>query len=193
MGQKADFVGTFTVDTDAKRDAILAAANNRGQQCFNAIAPYGATTTTPPLTLATMKQAYTLNEAAVEVVPAKTGARGNEYLTALDVQTGGATTQGPEIGQLTADPNNYTATGGPWPGGTQIYCDLTLTDPDGQSEGDTFTVTLPPGSHSDSVAASVVCAAIDELVHYRCTQVGSSITITAAAAGNTVTSNLYKV
>ena len=191
MGQKADFVGVFTVDTAAKRNFVLAAANNRGQQCFNAIAPYGGTTTTPPLTLATMLQVYTLDAAAVEVVLAETGARGNEFLSALG--TPAPAPASPSIARLTTDPNTYTATGGPWAGGTMILCDLQITDPDGQSETDTFTVTLPPGSHTDSVAASVVCAAIDDLVHYRCTQTGSSITIAPAAAENTVTSDLRKV
>ena len=83
---KSEFVGTWTIDTAAKRDACLAAANNRGQQAFDASAPYGGTTTTPPLSLATMLQVYTLDAAAVEVILTDTAIRGHEFLTGMATQ-----------------------------------------------------------------------------------------------------------
>ena len=82
MGQKADFEGTWTLDA-AGVNTSLAAANNRGQQCFNVMAPYGVTTSTPPLSLTTMAQAYVLDTAAVAVILNATGARGNEFLSAV--------------------------------------------------------------------------------------------------------------
>ena len=88
-----------------------------------------------------------------------------------------------------AGSNTHTFTG-MWPGGTVINVNLVLTDPDGQTESDVFSVTLPPGNHTSAVAASVVCAEIDALVHYRCTQTGDTLTVSAAAPANTIASAL---
>lgn len=188
MGDKADFEGIHVVADAAARDAILAAANNRGQQCFNAIAAYGGTTTTPPLSLAQMIQTYTLDAAAVEAVLGVTGIRGNEFLSEL----AGVAVAVAGIQRLSTNPNSYTATG-MWAGGTVISCQVTITDPDGQIDQDVLRVTLPPGNHTSEVATQVVCEAIDALVHVRCVRSGATITLSPAAPANRLESNLTKV
>lgn len=188
MGDKADFEGIHVVADAAARDAILAAANNRGQQCFNAIAEYGGTTTTPPLSLAQMIQTYTLDAAAVEAVLGVTGIRGNEFLSAL----AGVAVAVTRIRRLSTNPNSYTATG-MWAGGTVISCQVTITDPDGQIDQDVLRVTLPPGNHTSEVAIQVVCEAIDALVHVRCVRSGATITLSPSAPANRLESNLTKV
>jgi hypothetical protein len=59
MSDLADFIGVHTLSA-AEVDVCLAAGGLKGQQLFNAMAPFGGTTTEPPLTMATMAQAYTL-------------------------------------------------------------------------------------------------------------------------------------
>ena len=189
MGQLADFVGTFTIDTDAKRDACLAAANNRGQDCFNAVAAYGATTTTPPLTLATMKQAYTLDAAAVTVVLNGTGARGNEFLTALSA--GGVVVQGPVVVSVT--PNVYTFKN-TWPEGTQCRTVLTVTDSAGDVDTHTVLSTLPPGGpYTPEEGAAVVCADIDSAAFVTCSVSGATLTLSATEPGTTLESSMTLV
>ena len=100
----------------------------------------------------------------------------------------GSPVTAPRIVSVTGS-NTHTFTG-MWPGGTVINVNLVLTDPDGQTESDVFGVTLPPGDHTSAVAASVVCAEIDALVHYRCTQTGDTLTVSAAAPANTIASAL---
>lgn len=82
---KADFVGAHAITSAAQRDFVLKYANNKGQQFFNVMAEFGDTTTTPPLTLATMLQTYTLDAAAVDKVLQGNGSglRGHEFLTAV--------------------------------------------------------------------------------------------------------------
>lgn len=189
MGQLADFEGTFTVDTDAKRDAILAAANNRGQACFNAIAPYGGTTTTPPLSLATMKQAYTLNTAAVQAVLAVTGARGNEFLTALSLVTGGVMA----LVVQSPTPNVYTFQN-TWPEGTQCNTTLTVTDSDGQVDTNTVLSTLPPGGpYTPAQAAAVVCADIEAMPFVTCSRSGATLTLSVSEPNTTLESSIVLV
>jgi hypothetical protein len=59
MSDLADFVGVHVLD-DAEVQLCLNAGALKGQQLFNALAPFGGTTTTPPLSLALMAQTYTL-------------------------------------------------------------------------------------------------------------------------------------
>ena len=103
-------------------------------------------------------------------------------------QSAAAVVSSPAIISL-AGGNTHTFEG-MWPGGTVINVNLVLTDPDGQTESDVFGVTLPPGDHTSAVAASVVCAEIDALVHYRCVQTGDTLTVSAAAPANTIASAL---
>ena len=120
---KADFVGSWTVSAGIVQ-ALLAAANNRGQQAFNLLAPYGDTTTTPPLTTAQMAQTYTLDAAAVEVVVQGLAIRGHEFLTALaTLATPGGGAGNPSIQET--NPNVYRATG-TWQGGTVITFNLAI-------------------------------------------------------------------
>ena len=187
MGQKADFIGIFTIDTDAKRDACLAAANNRGQDCFNTIAPYGSLIIVPPLNLSQMKQVYTLNEAAVEAVLAGTGARGNEFLTALSGE-GSVVVLNPVV--VTPEPNVYTFENS-WPAGTQLNTMLEITDSVGDVDTHVVLSTLPPGGpYTPEQAAAVVCGDIDAQAFVTCTQSGATLTLSATEAGTTLVSSM---
>ncbi len=88
---KADFIGTYAIDTAAKRDFILRYSNNKGHQHFESMAVASgavASPAQPPLTLADMLQSYVLDTAAkVEQVlqnspNGASGLRGHEFLTA---------------------------------------------------------------------------------------------------------------
>ena len=87
---KSDYVGAFTI-APAAVQYLLASANNRGQKAFNLLAPYGGTTTTPPLSQDQMAQTYTLDAAAVDNFLNNMGVRGSEFLVAMG-QVAGAPT-----------------------------------------------------------------------------------------------------
>jgi hypothetical protein len=150
MGTKASFVGAWAVNTAAKRDVCLAAANNRGQRLFNIMAPYGGTVTTPPLSLTQMLQTYTLNAAAVEVILGKGGARGHEFLNALSTLT--AVVLKPDVNIVR--PNEYQFLNS-WPAGTVADVYLELTDSDGDVQVSTVELTLPSDSTPEEAAAYV--------------------------------------
>ena len=79
---------------------------------------------------------------------------------------------------------------GVWPGGTRIGVSLQITDPDGQVDQESLTIVLPPGTHPPSVVAVVVASQVDSLVHYRAVAAGDSVTISAAAPANEVSSEM---
>ena len=190
MGQKADFIGTFNILEAGQRDYCLAAANNRGQACFNAIAPYGATTTTPPLSLTTMIQSYTLDAAAVEVVLNKTGCRGNEFLTGL-YEIAGSPDLIPEVNS--AGPNVYVFLN-MWPEGTSLDTTIMVTDSAGDTDTHVIRSTLPPGGpYTASQAAAVVCADIDAQAFVNCSVSGATLTLTATEPGTTLSSGMALV
>jgi hypothetical protein len=176
MYLKSDFVGVPFLVEAVGRDAILAAANNRGQRGFNLIAQYGDTTTTPPLSLATMLQTYTFPTlAAVDGFLNHMGPRGSEFLIALAANTGGV----PDQPSITEVDNVYTATG-TWPGGTVITFTCTVTDPDGQSDTHVYPITLPPGQHSGATVAGVCAASLDPQTHIRAVAAGNVLTLSPA-------------
>jgi hypothetical protein len=148
MALLSDFVGTHVVATAAQRNAVLAAANNRGQRCFNLLAPYGGTTTTPPLSLTTMIQVYTLNAAAVTAFLNKAGARGHEFLDALSALT--FVVLKPDVNIVR--PNEYQFLNS-WPAGTIADVYLELTDSDGDVQVSTVEVVLPGDSTPEMAAA----------------------------------------
>lgn len=77
---KSDFVGTHAV-TAFSRDAALSVAGLEGQQMFNAMAQYGQTTNTAPLSLTDMVQTYVIpNVAAVDQILKTGGVRGHPFM-----------------------------------------------------------------------------------------------------------------
>jgi hypothetical protein len=150
MGTKASFVGTWVLNTPAKVATCLAAANNRGQKCFNVMAQYGGVTTIPPLSLLQMQQSYTLNAAAVENILSECGARGHEFLSA--VSTVAVVVLKPDVNIVR--PNEYQFLN-EWPAGTVADVYLELTDSDGDVQVSTVELTLPSDSTPEEAAAYV--------------------------------------
>lgn len=184
MSNKADFVGTHIITTAAQRNTILAAANNRGQKCFNVLAPYGASSFTPPLSLAQMIQAYTLNAAAVEAVLARTGVRGHEFLDALVANS--ATTLSPELNIVR--PNEYQFLS-EWPAGTVADVYLELTDSDGDVQVSTAELTLPNDSTSEE-AAAYVAYVIEPYAFIAAVAAGPLLTMMPSEPGTTLVSTI---
>lgn len=150
MALLTDFEGVHIVNTAAKRDAILAAANNRGQRCFNLLAPFGASSQAPPLSLTQMLQSYTLDAPGVKLFLNRAGARGHEFLTALSALT--FVVLKPDVNIVR--PNEYQFLNS-WPAGTVADVYLELTDSDGDVQISTAIVTLPSDSTPEEAAAYV--------------------------------------
>jgi hypothetical protein len=79
----SDFVGTFVVDADLV-EAMIATSGNRRNTLFEYLAPYGQTTSTPPLTKAQMAQTYIIPDLdAVNSIKVKGGIRSHQFLTVM--------------------------------------------------------------------------------------------------------------
>jgi hypothetical protein len=79
----SDFVGTFAVDADLV-EAMIATSGNRRNTLFEYLAPYGQTTSTPPLTKAQMAQTYIIPDLdAVNSIKVKGGIRSHQFLTVM--------------------------------------------------------------------------------------------------------------
>ena len=173
MAALEDFVGVFVVNA-AARDAMLNAADIRGQTCFNAMQPYAATPGALPVTLANMLDTYTLDADAVQDVMRSGGQEMWQFLTAMAAVT--VVVEGPTLNNTL--PNVYTA-GGTWEGGTVITFTLELTDPAGDQDIRSVVVTLPPGQHSGATVASVCAQAVDPSPHVRAVAAGNTLTLSA--------------
>ena len=146
---KADFVGTHVIDTEAKRDFILSYSNNRGHQCFETLAFTGGTID-PPLTLATMLQTYTVDEFIVDAVLVAGAIRGHEFLTALKLASSLGGLDIVQAAGTTADPAQIQLSG--WfPTGAIIDIGITL-DVDGPG---VVTYTVPVGAAAPDVAKNL--------------------------------------
>jgi hypothetical protein len=74
-----DFDAVYTFSA-AEVDLLCAEFGNRAENIFNAMAPYGGTTTDVPLPHADKDQVYTLDTAAkVEDVLRRAGPQGNQF------------------------------------------------------------------------------------------------------------------
>lgn len=198
MALKTDFVGTHAVDATI-RDSALAAAGLEGQQMFNAMAQYGQTTSTPPLTLAQMVQTYIIPDlAAVDALLPVGGIRGHRFMEIISGESPGPIAVGTVTKTQSASGPNTPVIfrfDGAFPGGAVINVSLLVTDPDNESESLSDAVVLPPTPpgqefHDAATAASVVSAAIDSVVHVRSSTVGPILTVTPAAPANTVNADI---
>jgi hypothetical protein len=180
----ATFIGTWVVNLTSERDACLNAANNRGQRCFNLLAPYGAVTTVPPLSLATMLQSYTLNAAAVTAFLNKAGARGHEFLIALSQVT--LVTLKPEVNIVR--PNEYQFLNS-WPAGTIADVYLELTDSDGDVQVSTVEVVLPFDS-TPEIAAEHTAYLLEPLAFIDAMSIGSMLSIMPSEPNTTLVSTI---
>jgi hypothetical protein len=116
--------------------------------------------------------------------------RGPRAAHMAQVLTGAVAASLSNISSIINNGNNSFVLKGAWMPGVVVDGSFVVTDPDEQQEEYSFSVPIPAGAPEEgwdaATAASVVCAAIDDLTHIRCARTGSSLVVSVAAPSNTL-------